>query len=157
MKATEYSKHLWNRLSGDQTYEVTTDSFSDPFMMLDDQETEDLLFLYLQTRGWYVVPNSRKSDTMSFEYMLVKPTTHEKAWVQVKTGRQPLNRDHYRHYPHQVVLFQPNALYEGADAANVTCVSSTDVLRFLREARDWLPDALVAKVELANATEVVNT
>jgi hypothetical protein len=42
-------------------------------MMLDDEETEDLVFLNLQSQGWYVLPNSRKGDTMSFEYLAVNP------------------------------------------------------------------------------------
>ena len=60
-------------LSGEQVYEVEKSEFSDIFLMLDDEETEDLLFLYLQSEGWYVVPNSRKGDTMSFEFFVTNP------------------------------------------------------------------------------------
>ena len=40
-------------------------------MLLDDEETEDVVFMYLQTKDYYVVPNSRKKDTMTFEYLLI--------------------------------------------------------------------------------------
>jgi hypothetical protein len=91
LRACEYSRHLWNVLSGQQIYEIDKASYSDIFMMLDDQETEDLVFLYLQSKGWYVIPHSRKADTMSFEYLCVNPLTGKVAGTQVKTGETPLN------------------------------------------------------------------
>ena len=86
--AIAYSKHLWNELSGRQVYEVSKSDYSDIFMLLDDEETEDVVFIYLQSKGWYVVPNSRKADTMSFEYYLIHPSSYERAWVQVKNRQQ---------------------------------------------------------------------
>lgn len=145
-KAREYSKHLWNTLTGEATYEVDAGMFADFFMMLDDQETEDLLFLYLQCRGWYVLPHSRKADTMSFEYMLVRPGSGEIAWAQVKTGNTPLNREAYARYPHQVILFQANEQYTGKEAANVTTISRAEVLEFVDGASDWLPAVLKNKM-----------
>ncbi len=59
-KAFAYSKYLWNKINGLEDYLVDAADFSDPFMLFDDEETEDLLFIYLQTQGWYVIPNSRK-------------------------------------------------------------------------------------------------
>lgn len=78
-KALEYSKHLWNELSKSSHYIVDKATYSDIFTMLDDEETEDLVFLYLQSQGWYIVLNSRKKDTMSFEFLAVNPVTGEKA------------------------------------------------------------------------------
>ncbi len=100
-------------------------------MMLDDEETEDLLFLYLQSEGWYVVPNSRKRDTMRFEYLLVNPETGEKALTQVKTGQVELDRGNYRDRDKKVFLFQSNELYTGSNADNVTCISKKELLDFL--------------------------
>jgi hypothetical protein len=71
----EYSKHLWNKLCGRTLYAVDTAKFSDIFMMLDPEETEDVLALYLQNLGWFIVPSSRKADTMSFEYYVVNHGT----------------------------------------------------------------------------------
>ena len=42
-KAREYSKHLWNTLSHEQAYQIDKSAYSDIFMMLDDEETEDLV------------------------------------------------------------------------------------------------------------------
>ena len=62
--AIAYSKFLWSKLSGKQIYEVSKDEYSDIFMLLDAEETENVVFMYLQNKGWYVVPHSRKNDTM---------------------------------------------------------------------------------------------
>jgi hypothetical protein len=90
----EYSKHIWNKLCSQPIYSVETAKFSsDIFMMLNPEETEDVLFLYLQNLKWFVVPSSRKADTMSFEYLVVDPRTGELGSTQVKTGNVALNRD----------------------------------------------------------------
>jgi len=42
----EYSKHLWNTLLNDQVYEINKSGFNDIFAILDDEETEDVIFIY---------------------------------------------------------------------------------------------------------------
>jgi len=147
-KAIEYSKYLWNRLSGKNLYEVDNFKFSDIFMMLDDEETEDLVFLYLQSKGWYVVPNSRKVDTMRFEYLVIDPKTGEKALTQVKTGNVHLNREEYSRYPYKIFLFQSNGLYEGKDAGNVICITRHELNEFLHQSLEWLPTVFTTKSEM---------
>lgn len=149
-KAREYSKHLWNILSNAKVYQIDKSKFSDIFMMLDDEETEDLVFLYLQSKGWYVLPNSRKGDTMSFEYLAVNPKTGEKALSQVKTGQVPINKDDYAHYPQKIFLFQSNEIYTGVGAQNVICISRDELLELLNKSISWLPKSFKRKVEVAN-------
>jgi len=149
-KAREYSKFLWNTLTNEQVYQIDKSKFSDIFMMLDDEETEDLVFLYLQSQGWYVLPNSRKGDTMSFEYLAVNPKTGEKALSQVKTGQVTINRDDYVHYPQKIFLFQSNELYTGVGAQNVVCISRDELLKLLYKSLAWLPKSFQRKVELVN-------
>jgi len=138
-RALEYSKYLWNLLSEEKVYRIDKSKFSDIFMMLDDEETEDLVFLYLQSKGWYVVPNSRKGDTMSFEYLAVNPKTGERALTQVKTGDVPLNRDCYKDYPYRIFLFQSNGNYEGKGGHNVTCLTRRELSDFLDKSINWIP------------------
>ena len=149
-KAIEYSQYLWNRLSGKKIYEVDNSKFSDVFMMLDDEETEDLVFLYLQSKGWYLVPNSRKADTMSFEYLALDPKTGEKALTQVKTGNVHLNKEDYSRYPHKVFLFQSNELYDGNDSENVCCLTRHELNDFLHQSLEWLPDIFKYKSKMVN-------
>lgn len=133
-KAREYSRYLWNILSNERVYQIDKAAFNDIFMMLDDEETEDLLFLYLQSQGWYVVPNSRKGDTMSFEYFAVNPLNGEKASAQVKTGKNVIDRDDYIHCQQKIFLFQSNEHYVGNGSANVVCVSRQELLKFMNGA-----------------------
>ena len=149
-KALEYSKYLWNRLTEKQDYEVAISSFKDIFMMLDDEETEDLVFLYLQQLGWFVVPNSRKADTMSFEYLAVRPDTREKALTQVKTGSVCLNTEKFSKYHEKVYLFQSNELYEGDIPKNVICLKKDELYKFLKESLEWLPSVFKTKQELVS-------
>jgi predicted CoA-binding protein len=149
-KAHEYSKYLWNILSNKQVYQIDKSEFSDIFMMLDDEETEDLVFLYLQSHGWYVLPNSRKGDSMSFEYLAVNPMTGEKALTQVKTGQVTINKDDYVRYSEKIFLFQSNELFTGVGATNVVCISRDELLKFLRKSLAWFPKSFQTKVGLVS-------
>ena len=141
---------MWNKLSNDQVYQIDKSVYSDIFMMLDSEETEDLLFVYLQSQGSYVLPNSRKADTMSYEYLVVNPLNGEKALAQVKTGEEFLNRDDYVDYPHKFFLFQSNELYAGSGDKNVICISREEMLTFLNGSLAWLPKSFQTKVDLIN-------
>lgn len=147
-RAREYSKYLWNTLSSRQEYEIDKAKYSDIFMMLDDEETEDLVFLYLQSLGWHVLPNSRKADTMSFEYLAINPENGEKALTQVKTGDSTLNRNNYAHLQQKIFLFQSNERYIGDEADNVICLTRIELSNFLNESLSWLPQAFKNKVAL---------
>ena len=147
-----YSQYLWNKRSTEQIYEIETLESSDIFMMLDDEETEDLVFLYLQNKGWFVVPNSRKGDTMKFEFYMVNPKTNDKATTQVKTGNVCLNIDEYPSPPgfKKVFLFQSNELYEGVPSDKVICISRKELLDFLKQSITWLPKFFKTKMEMVN-------
>lgn len=143
-----YSQHLWNGYSCEQVYDVDMADFPDIFAMLDPEETEDLVFLYLQSRGWYVVPNSRKGNTLRFEFMLSHPGTGEKALIQVKTGDVRLDVDCYADHPWRIFLFQSNEHYVGRGADNVTCISRHELTAFLECQVDLLPQSFQTKLEM---------
>ena len=147
-KARAYSRYLWNKLSNEPFYEVSLSEYSDIFMLLDDEETEDVVFMYLQTKGYYVVPNSRKKDTMTFEYLLIDSSNFERAWVQVKTGNTNLNRDDYLDHGHKVFLFQSNEDYEGSDSENVTCIPKGELLKFMKLKKLLLPKSIQNKLDM---------
>lgn len=143
-----YSQHLWNGCADRQIYEVDITDFPNIFAMLDPEETEDLVFLYLQSQGWYVVPNSRKGNTLRFEFMLTHSETGEKALTQVKTGERPLNVDCYANDPQRIFLFQSNENYEGQCADNVECISRCDLADFLRDQIRLFPESFRTKLNL---------
>ena len=135
-EAAAYSRYLWNILSGQQFYKVDTTKFSDNFMMLDHEETEDLIFVYLQSQGWYVIPNSRKRDTMKFEFLLAHSKSGKKAITQVKTGNSPIDVDAYGHLSNKVFLFQSNGYYQNKNFTddNIVYVSREETQKISRKA-----------------------
>jgi hypothetical protein len=113
-----------------------------------------VLFLFLQSCGWYVLPNSRKKDTMAFEYLVVNPKTAEPATVQVKTGRTFLDRDDYVQWPQRVFLFQANNLYAGDQHPNVTTFDPEEVRTFLCQASHWLPQVIRKKLAIVQSYQL---
>ena len=149
--AIEYTKYLWNKLSGRNDYIVNHGVASDIFELLDDEETEDLVFLYMQTKGWIIVPNSRKKDTMSFEFFAVNPATGNKALTQVKTGHVHLNQDHYADFEETIYLFQSHEKYSGTNHPNVCCVTRKELQDFMKKSYSWLPLSLKQKIDMSKS------
>jgi hypothetical protein len=150
-KAIEYSKYLWNKISGEQFYQIDKSKYSDIFMMLSAEETEDLVFVYLQSLGWYLIPNSRKADKMTYEYLAVNPKTKRRAQAQVKTGNEAIYKDKYVSSDdnEDVFLFQANGLYTGTSSKNIVCITREELLNFLSKSLSWFPKSFQIKVELA--------
>ncbi len=146
--AEEYSRYLWNKASGSNAYAI--EPVRNVFALLDNEQMEDLMFLYLQTLGWYVVPSSRKADTMRFEYMVLRPDSGKRGFVQVKTGQEPFRPAEYADVEGQTFLFQSNEKYPGEVPSNVTCIRHSDLLTFFKSSRRWLPRILVTKFDQAN-------
>ena len=146
-----YSCLLWNLRSESQHYPIDDREIGDIYAFLDDKSTEDAVAIYLQTKGWMIVPGSRKADTMSYEYILIHRDSKERAVVQVKTGGSPLDRDKWsaiasrlRRSPGEAraILFQSYGNYTGSEHRNVDCVSPDDLWEFMAENPDLLPRSI---------------
>lgn len=148
-RAREYSKYLWNELDQSDDYDVDTEAYRDVFMMLEAEEVEDVVFLYLQHRGWRVVPHSRKRDSMTFEYLCVDPSSGNVAGTQVKTGAATLEPAGFvRDDLDKVFLFQSDGHCVGTVPDSVEIITRGEIEGFLREARSWLPGVLRKKLSL---------
>ena len=146
--ALAYSQHRWNQCADDQIYDVDLADFPDIFTMLDFKETEDVVFLYLQSKGWYVIPNSREENALRFEFMVLHPETGERALTQVKCGDAELNVDDYADDDCRIFLFQANELYDGQPAENVTCITRGQLETFLQDSVEWLPQSIRTKLDM---------
>lgn len=139
----QYSRFLWNKLRGTTCYPLAEKAGGSVFPFLGSDETEDVIFIYLQTKGWLVVPNSRKADTMSFEFYLIHGVTRERAIVQVKTGNTWLDTAEWNDRIERVFLFQSNGLYSGDARGTVVCLCPTEIEAFMLGNRDLLPASTV--------------
>jgi hypothetical protein len=136
--AVIYTKILWNELTGKDRRDVklNIDSVWD---LLSDEQVEDLVFLYLQTKGWYVIPNSRKKDTMSYEFYLINKSTYERALVQAKTGDSPINLDDFNNNRERVFFFQPNDCFSGDIRENYRIIQRGKLEQFIRNHQKIIP------------------
>lgn len=143
----EYSKYLWNKVSGQNDYKIDVSNLPGLLDMLHPKQAEDVLFLYLQKKGWYVIPNSRGVNTMKYEFLLINPTSGEMAKTQVKVGQTPINMQEFRDNQ-KVFLFQTNGHYKGEKPQNVECVTPHAMLEFIEKAMKWLPGWLQNKAAM---------
>ncbi len=137
----QYSEFLYNKLSGTQVYNPKTEAY-DIFSLLSAEDCEDIIYVYLQTKGYVVFPSRRKADTMSYEYVLRKRRDGHEAIVQVKTGDTPINLDAYRYSATKVYLFSPKERYEGKGAQNVTALKRRTIIRFMERNGHILPQSV---------------
>jgi hypothetical protein len=129
-------------LSSSDEFEAAHGSLADIFSFLGAEAVEDVLFIYLQTRGWLVVPHSRKADTMGFEFILIHEKSKKRGIAQVKTGWTPLNREEWKDLTDEVFLFQTNGAYTGADTPGITCLEPNELRTFIVENLDIMPRAV---------------
>jgi hypothetical protein len=137
--ATSYSRWLWNQLTESKEYPVEPEDSEDLFALLGSETTEDVIFVYLQMNGWLILPNSRKADTMSYEFIAINLDSYDRAVIQVKTGETPLNTENYVNVDEQVFLFQANGQYKGQNIPGVECLQPTEIEAFIRENIQIMP------------------
>lgn len=146
--ANSYSCLLWNQLAESEDYLLQANGASNLFAYLDSEATEDIIFVYLQTQGWLILPNSRKVDTMNYEFIAKNRETFESAIVQVKTGSTQLNtqRNEWSNAADQVFLFQANGKYRGPKHEDVRCLMPDHIEKFVRANLQILPGAVKRSV-----------
>jgi hypothetical protein len=134
-----YSQMLWNQLAGLPYQSSSNSAPLDIFSFLDAETTEDVVFIYLQYQGWIVVPNSRRADTMRYEFVAIHRETYDRALVQVKTGSTPLAMNVWSGFREKVFLFQSHGIYTGEATPNVFPISPTTIHAFMSEHIDVMP------------------
>lgn len=144
-----YSKLLWNQLSESEYYPRQINDSHNIFAYLDSKTTEDVIFIYLQTEGWLMIPNSRQTDTMNYEYIAISRHNYDRAVVQVKTGHTPLSseREEWSSSADQVFLFQANGNYLGSEHPDVHRLMPEDIEVFMWNNVEIMPSAVQRWIE----------
>jgi len=133
-----FSMLMYNSLASEETYTLP-DVRCDLFAMLCPEDCEDLVGVYLQTRGFVLFPATCKADTKQFEFVLRHRLTGRYAAVQVKQGRSSLDCGDYTSFDGDVFLFQTADLYAGSPPPNVHCLARCDMESFCLEHLHLLP------------------
>jgi hypothetical protein len=135
-QAILYSKKLWNKLSEENQYPIDENNVN-IWDLLNDEQVEDLIFIYLQFQNWYVIPNSRKKDTMNYEFYLINRETFQRAKVQAKTGNSIINRDDTDNDIY--FLFQPNGKFIGNEKDNIIEIENEELINFVKNNKRIIP------------------
>lgn len=142
----EYSKAMYNKLSGRNQYRVEPLEGS----LLDnlpDFDLEELVISYIQLKyNYYVLSNSiaNKSTTMKIEceFLSRDPNKKSKAVVQVKGRKaEPLDARQFRGYVkdgYRVFLYAPCVLH-AEEIGDIVIIDSEDILTFYEEYKSILP------------------
>jgi hypothetical protein len=144
----QYSMFLFNRLARRKAF-LTPKGTYDVFSLLDDQDCEDLIWVYLQTKGYIVFPARRRHDTPTYEYVARHRTDRTKALAQVKTGNVRINLDAHWPKDYAVYLFSPNENYYGTCPPHVIPIGRAEILSFMKAHREFLPSAISNWMDIA--------
>jgi len=142
-----YSKVLWNQLVGKEEY-IIDEKMDSVWGFLNDEQVEDIIFIYLQTKEFIIVPCSRKKDTMSYEFYLINRLTYKRVMVQVKTGNTNINLDDYKDCKEDIFFFQPNNRYEGEKRYNYNIIDKNDIEQFVINNQSIIPSNILKWFEL---------
>ena len=128
-----YSKYSFNELSHTNTYSIdrplddTADAF---FSLIQWDDCEDLLAIYLQKKGYILYPSTCKLGTKKFEFILMDPETKDRIATQVKNSGEELNINDYKNFEGRVYLFSSKENYIGEETDNVICLNSKELYNF---------------------------
>lgn len=154
----EYSKFVFNKLSGKDYYDVNLNITDNVIANLPDFELEELVISYLQiVKGYYLLSNSiaNKSTTVKIECQLISRDVNnvKKAVVQVKGPKaQVLDALTFKEFEdkgYYVYLYAPGVKkVEGMK--NVICISDEELQTFYTKYKAILPESITQFENLFN-------
>jgi tRNA nucleotidyltransferase (CCA-adding enzyme) len=112
------------------------------FSLISAEGCEDIVGLYLQERGYRIIPSSCKSDTQKYEFVMKHTHSKKSAVVQVKTGNEVLNIDEFKDIGHEVYLFATSGKYVGNRIKNIHCIEPKDINSFIMKNINLLPEKI---------------
>jgi len=143
-----YSQYLFNSLSQHAHYSLPTVS-ADLFALISSEDCEDLVGLFLQEKGYRIIPSSCRADTAAYEFVLKHTETGKPAVAQVKQGYVNLNINDYSMLDSEVYLFTSRGEYTGGPSQNVHCIDKDELKAFAFNRREIMSNRLKAWIEMA--------
>ena len=154
----EYSKFVFNKLSGKNYYSLNLAIANNVIENLPDFELEELVISYLQiVKGYYLLSNSiaNKSTTIKIECQLISRDVNniKKAVVQVKGPKaNELKASDFKAFEEKdyyIYLYGPNN-GELKDMKNVIWITPKEIEEFYREYKAILPESITQFENLFN-------
>ena len=155
---TEYSKFVFNKLSGKNYYDINLSIANNVIENLPDFELEELVISYIQiVKGYYLLSNSiaNKSTTVKIECQLISRDVNDvkKAVVQVKGPKAPaLNALSFKDYENKgyyIYLYAPK-VDNLEEMKNVIQITTEELQAFYKEYKAILPESITQFENLFN-------
>ncbi|MDN5331800.1 MAG: hypothetical protein PWP45_1025 [Tepidanaerobacteraceae bacterium] len=135
-----FSRIAYNRLSGEEFYAVEEDFMekADVFGLLTNSELEDLVALFLQRDGYYVIPSTFNTEE-NYNFQMVHQSTGERAFVRISPN-SVLDPNMFSRFPHKVFLFTPVG-YRSVDVpfSHVVALKKEDIENFFKTHENLMP------------------
>lgn len=154
----EYSKFVFNKLSGKDYYDVNLNIADNVIANLPDFELEELVISYLQiVEGYYLLSNSiaNKSTTVKIECQLISRDVNnvKKAVVQVKGPKagelDALSFKEYEDKGYYIYLYA-REIKNLEEMKNVIRISTQELQAFYTEYKAILPESITQFENLFN-------
>lgn len=154
----EYSKFVFNKLSGKNYYALNLAIANNVIENLPDFELEELVISYLQiVKGYYLLSNSiaNKSTTVKIECQLISRDVNnvKKAVVQVKGPKaNELNASEFKAFEdagYYIYLYAPG-VKKLEEMKNVIQITTEELQEFYREYKAILPESITQFENLFN-------
>ncbi|MFH1022873.1 MAG: hypothetical protein V1809_05750 [Planctomycetota bacterium] len=147
-----YSQFMFNKLSQSDQYVLPAVS-ADLFSVISSEDCEDIVGVFLQEKGYRMIPSSCKADTAAYEYVLKHVETGNTAVVQVKRGYVDLNVDDYSKLSTEVYLFTSHGKYTGRPSPTVHCLTPSELKAFAYNKRLIMSDQVKTWIEWIESVE----
>ena len=135
----EFSKFLFNNLSQENYYSADVIE-PDFFSLIHSDDCEDIVALFLQNKGYHLIPSSCKKSTANYEYVLKHKEDGHRGVAQVKKGEVDLYLDKYEELNSKVYLFTTKGNYVGEASSNVSVLDKQEVQKFVKNNKYIMPD-----------------
>lgn len=137
------SKLLWNNFTvGDYRYSVDPIRINDFWQVINSEDLECLVLLYLQSKGYYIYSSTLKRSTAKIECVLIKNDGSHKGFPQVKREATLSGRDYENLLKNQndkVFLFSTSQNYQKYDNTQIVYLSLDEIENFIRLYKSLLP------------------
>lgn len=148
-----YTAWLWEKLHGRDPAPLSFTRL-EVLRQLEPYDLEDLVYTWMQVAEDYLaLPKARRTDTPAYEWTMLNRRTFAPAIVQVKSGDQAVDLEALAAAAPdaETVLFACSASgrFTGHPPREVRCVSTEELVAFVREHERLLPPRVRTWFELA--------
>ena len=124
------------------------DDKTDLYEFMDDADLENVVFVYLQVLGWYVLPGTRTTTAAHHEFVLVDRETGSRAVVQVKSGDTAIDASRYPG-EEKAFLFAASNNYGRNVPSNAVIITKQQLNEFMRTNSHLLSRAVSTWIKIA--------